>query len=64
MFSYEIDKYLRERNYYLTHDEEYSICRGSIQLDHIKLEQTYENYTDIHWWTNDGYEWVVHVWNK
>ena len=48
MFSFEIDNYLRERNYYLTHDEEYSICRGSVQLDHIKLEQTYENYTDIH----------------
>lgn len=54
MFSYEIEKYLKERNYYLKVNELIFITNSKAhpQIDHIKYN-AFEDCFEM--WTNDGY---------
>ena len=54
MYSYEIEKYLKERNYYLKINELIFITNTKVhpQIDHIKYN-AFGDYFEM--WTKDGY---------
>ena len=63
MFSFEIQNFLEQHNYHINHDDERLILNTSSQLNHIKFEQNEGEYSSFNWWTDDGYNWLVHIKN-
>ena len=63
MYSYEIDNYLRERNWDLTPHDYGIVCdiKTSPQICRIQ----YDAFIDVfHMWTNDGYHWMFRIVNN
>ncbi len=58
MYSWEIDKLLKLKNYLLGSKEYLELCSNSSQITRV----TYNPYDDTFYIkTNDGYEWVFKV---
>ena len=52
MYSWEIDKFIKNRNYKLSSIEYCNLCDTSSQINRIKYNQIFNNY-EI--WTDDNY---------
>lgn len=52
MYSWEIDKFIKDRNYKLSSIEYCNLCDTSHQINRIKYNQIFNNY-EI--WTDDNY---------
>lgn len=63
MFSYEIDKLLRDNNYVISMSDYFSITNTSSQLRRIKLDEVYSFYSKYYIETSDNYSWVIRVLN-
>lgn len=63
MFSYEIDKLLRDNNYIISMSDYFSITNSSNQLRRIKLEGVYSYYSKYYVETSDNYSWGIYVLN-
>ena len=63
MYSWEIEKFLSERNYYIRSDEYVIICniKNNPQISRIKYEP-FDNC--FHMSTNDGYNWTFRINNN
>ena len=60
MFSWEIQRYLEERNYHLDSDEVYDkIITTSPQITRVKLGEHRDKMFSYEIYTNDGYYWIV-----
>lgn len=62
MYSEEIDKLIKLRNYIISNVEYFNICRSS-QVDHVLYKEDGSGY-DFNIWTNDNYYWKVKVYKK
>ena len=58
MYSYEIEKLLKIRNYLLSIEEYNNIVNNSSQIDHVKYNPE-ENIFTI--WTNDDYTFTFKI---
>ena len=58
MYSYEIEKLLKIRNYLLSIEEYNNIVNNSPQIDHVKYNPE-ENIFTI--WTNDDYTFTFKI---
>lgn len=58
MYSWEIDRVMKENNFVLESKTYLQICNTSSQLSHIKFT-SYYNFFEI--WTNDNYYWKFSV---
>lgn len=63
MFSYEIQNYLASKDYKLTLNEYKNVLRGSPQITHIKLVQSFDFYFKVDVSTSDSYSWGISVLN-
>lgn len=63
MFSHEIQNYLASKGYKLTLNEYKSVLRGSSQITHIKLVQSFDFYFKVDVSTSDNYAWGIYVLN-
>lgn len=63
MYSYEIDNYLRNRNWNITISEYLEICNLDMnpQISQIKYNPFQNNFTI---WTNDNWNWTFTVKNN
>lgn len=66
MFSWEIDNYLKERDYKLTFTETRNIMISSPQIFHWKLEQLQSDIQGCgkySWRTTDDFQWFFFIEN-
>lgn len=56
MYSWEIDRIIRENNNMIKSDIYIDICKTSPQIDHIKYN-SFENIIEM--WTIDNYYWCI-----
>lgn len=56
MYSYEIEQYIKFKNFLLTAKEYIKIIETSPQIDHIK----YKN-DEIYIWTEDGHQFTLKI---
>ena len=63
MVSCEIQNYLSSKGYKLTLNEYESVLRGSPQITHIKLVQSFDFYFKVDVSTSDNYSWGIYVLN-
>lgn len=61
MYSYEIDKTLKFRNYNIDSETYIDICNTSQQISRVKCDP-YDSKYEI--WTNDNYYWKINVYRK
>lgn len=61
MYSYEIDKTLKFRNYNIDSETYIDMCSTSTQISRVKYDP-YDNKYEI--WTNDNYYWKFNVYRK
>lgn len=61
MYSYEIDKTLKFRNYNIDSETYIDICNTSQQISRVKYDP-YDSKYEI--WTNDNYYWKINVYRK
>jgi hypothetical protein len=59
MYSWEIQKYLDERNYHVDSDEMYNIVDTSPQINWIEFNSCSDKDFSYKIGTKDGYTWVV-----
>ena len=61
MFSWEIDKILKENNFAINAETYIQIISTSSQINHIKY-QAFGDYFEL--WTDDRYEWKFKVFRE
>lgn len=64
MYSWEIDQYLRDKDFHITHDDLDFIRNTSPQLSYIKFERLGKIYSEYTIGTYDNHNWILHILNK
>lgn len=67
MYSWEIDNYLKSKNYKLTFQEVKNVMINSPQINFWKMEELFSNipnYGKYTWATTDGYHWDYYILNS
>ena len=67
MYSWEIDNYLREKDYKLSFQEVRDIMQQSPQITNWKMESMNSDipgYGRYGWKTSDSYNWTYYIKNK
>jgi hypothetical protein len=63
MYSWELDSYLNNRKFYLTHDEFNYLRETSPQISYLKFENQGEVYSRYSIGTSDNYNFSIFVRN-
>ena len=58
MYSYEIEKLLKEKKFLINYKEYLEICNTSPQIDHVLYNKESD---DIDIWTNDNYHFKIRI---
>jgi hypothetical protein len=65
MFSWEIQRYLEDRNYHIDSDEIYErVINTSPQISRVKLGERRDKQFSYEIYTDDGYHWKVWMKSK
>ena len=64
MYSYEIKKYLEDKDYKLTLDEYYNLVNNSPQIIDVKFEGIYDFFHKKTISTSDDYSWGIYILNR
>lgn len=59
MYSQEIDKFLRERNFHISREEYEELSpQKNIQISRISYDTSSDSF---HLYTYDGYDWIFYI---